>query len=225
MQHGHSTTIRGSAVYLTIFILLSLVYFFDMQTPVGMTPWVFYMIPLGLTYLAPHVYAPLIVATTCVVLVFVGLVTSLPGVPEQMALANRSFGSLMFWITAVFIGRYKELTNQLHQAMDQLAADLRERTRDLGRAVRDLQREIDVRTRAEQGVRDAWIEMERRVAERTQTLAMVNASLLEKIGLLESSGLPARGQTTSMDEAKADLARLERELKKLHAAQDPTEPR
>ena len=109
--------------------------------------------------------------------------------------------------------------------MDQLAADLRERTRDLGRAVRDLQREIDVRTRAEQGVRDAWIEMERRVAERTQTLAMVNASLLEKIGLLESSGLPARGQTSAMDEAKADLARLERELKKLHAGQDPPESR
>jgi hypothetical protein len=208
--------IQPSTLYVVITVLIAFIYVVDWRTPLGFTPWLFYLIPIGLTYLTPHVSGPIIVATICTAMLYVGFLTSPPGVPERLALANRSVGAVIFLVAAVFLARYKEVTAQLQQTSDDFAADLKERTQDLRLAVQDLQREIADRHRAEQGVRDAWAEVELRVQERMHVLTEVNVSLREKILLLESTETRLTGRRLEMDDAKADLERLETDLRRLH---------
>lgn len=207
---------RTLSLYAVIAVTIVGVYLVDAETALGFIPWLFYLVAIGLTYLIPHRSAPIVVGGICATLVFVGLLTSPPGAPERFALANRTIGAVVFMIAAVFLTRYKDVMDRLHAATEQLAAELRERTRDLGMAVRDLQREVDDRQRAEQGVRNAWAEVDRRVQERMHTLTEVSLSLREKIFDLEADESRRRaGRRIEMTETKADLERLEGELQRL----------
>ncbi len=83
----------------------------DLLTPLGMAVWILYLCPLGLTYWLPHRRAPLIMASTCSVLVVVGLIFS-PGRTSfvvMVALFNRLIGLCIFWITAILILQYKRV--------------------------------------------------------------------------------------------------------------------
>ncbi|HZS12692.1 MAG TPA: hypothetical protein VFA38_10615 [Nitrospirales bacterium] len=207
---------RLISLYGLIAVIIIGVYLVDVQTALGFTPWLFYLVPIGLTYLLPQIYGPVAIASVCAALLYIGFLMSPPGVPERFALANRSMGAVIFLLAAVFLTRYKELNGRLREATDQLAAELKERTRDLGLAVRDLRRAVDDRYRAEQGVRDAWAEVDQRVQERMHTLTEVNVSLREKIALLESAETRLTGRGLGMAGLKADLDEVEAELRRLN---------
>ena len=76
-------------VSVAIAVLLAAVFFIDVRTGLGFTPWLLYVIPLGLTYWVASVYSPLMVAAVCIALMFVGYAFSPPLVPPPIALTNR----------------------------------------------------------------------------------------------------------------------------------------
>ena len=134
-------------VSVAIAVLLAAVFFIDVRTGLGFTPWLLYVIPLGLTYLIASVYSPLIVAALCIALMFVGYALSPPLVPPPIALTNRLFGTVTFLAIAGLIVAYKLLARRLSLLTDQLRQELFERTQDLGRAVRVLKAEMSIRSR------------------------------------------------------------------------------
>jgi hypothetical protein len=134
-------------VSVAIAVLVAAVFFVDVRTGLGFTPWLLYVIPLGLTYLIASVYSPLIVAALCIALMFVGYALSPPLVPPPIALTNRLFGTVTFLAIAGLIVAYKLLARRLSLLTDQLRQELFERTQDLGRAVRVLKAEMSIRSR------------------------------------------------------------------------------
>jgi len=134
-------------VSVAIAVLLAAVFFIDVRTGLGLTPWLLYVIPLGLTYLIASVYSPLIVAALCIALMFVGYALSPPLVPPPIALTNRLFGTVTFLAIAGLIVAYKLLARRLSLLTDQLRQELFERTQDLGRAVRVLKAEMSIKSR------------------------------------------------------------------------------
>lgn len=134
-------------VSVVIAVLLAAVFFVDVRTGLGFTPWLLYVIPLGLTYLIASVYSPLIVAALCIALMFVGYALSPPLVPPPIALTNRLFGTVTFLAIAGLIVAYKLLARRLSLLTDQLRQELFERTQDLGRAVRVLKAEMSIKSR------------------------------------------------------------------------------
>ena len=134
-------------VSVAIAVLVAAVFFVDVRTGLGFTPWLLYVIPLGLTYLIASVYSPLIVAALCIALMFVGYALSPPLVPPPIALTNRLFGTVTFLAIAGLIVAYKLLARRLSLLTDQLRQELFERTQDLGRAVRVLRAEMSIKSR------------------------------------------------------------------------------
>lgn len=129
------------ALPIGIGVLLAGIFFVDILMALGFTPWLLYVIPLGLTYWASPLHAPFVVATLCTILLVVGIDVSPPLVPEYVALTNRLFGAITFWVLASMIVVYKRLVVRLSQLTEQLRAELSERTQDLGRAVNALRAE------------------------------------------------------------------------------------
>ena len=134
-------------VSVAIAVLVAAVFFVDVRTGLGFTPWLLYVIPLGLTYLIASVYSPLIVAALCIALMFVGYALSPPLVPPPIALTNRLFGTVTFLAIAGLIVAYKLLARRLSLLTDQLRQELFERTQDLSRAVRVLKAEMSIKSR------------------------------------------------------------------------------
>lgn len=128
-------------LWVGIGILLAGIFLVDIQMALGFTPWLLYVIPLGLTYWASPLYAPFAVAAACTTLMLVGFDVSPPLVPEYVALTNRMFGAITFWALASLIVAYKLLAVRLSQLTEQLRTELSERTQDLGRAVSALRAE------------------------------------------------------------------------------------
>lgn len=128
-------------------VLLAAVFFIDVRTGLGFTPWLLYVIPLGLTYWIASVYSPLMVAAVCIALMFVGYALSPPLVPPPIALTNRLFGTVTFLAIAGLIVAYKLLARRLSLLTDQLRQELFERTQDLGRTVRVLKAEMAIKSR------------------------------------------------------------------------------
>src|SRR5262245_26527383 len=94
---------EGKGWYLGIVLFTVGVFYIEIHMPLGFTLWLLYVIPLGLTYWAPFLYAPLVVAAACTVLVAVGYFVSPPGVPAHIALTNRGFGTVTFWVLGILI--------------------------------------------------------------------------------------------------------------------------
>ena len=134
---------------LGIAVLLASICFIDVHTGLGFTPWLLYVIPLGLTYWVSDRYAPLIVASVCIVLIFVGYSLSPPLVPTSIALTNRLFGTVTFLALGSLIVAYKVLAQRLSHLTEQLREELVERTQDLGRAVRVLKAEMGLKNSSE----------------------------------------------------------------------------
>jgi hypothetical protein len=122
-------------LWAAIGVLLAGIFLIDMQMARGFTPWQLYVIPLGLTYWASLLYAPVFVAAFCTILMIVGFDLSPPLVPESVAMTNRLIGAITFWGMASLIVAYKLLVIRLSQLTEQLRSELSERTQDLGRVV------------------------------------------------------------------------------------------
>lgn len=193
---------------LGIAFLLALVCFVDARTGLGFTPWLLYVIPIGLTYWISYLYAPLVVASVCVVLVFVGYSLSPPLVPKSIALTNRLLGTVTFLALGGLIVAYKILAQRLSQLTDQLRQELLERTEDLGRAVRVLKAEMALPERQPPEVGE---ELGRHL---TDVLIGESRRLQEQFGHLDEEEL-----LTSEDRLEQTRNELERLAKQLEQFQ------
>jgi hypothetical protein len=199
-------------LYVGIGVLVAGIFLLDAWMALGFTPWLLYVIPLGLTYWAIHLYAAFAVAGLCTVLIFVGYALSPPLAPESLALTNRTIGAITLWALSFLVVEYKLLARRLSQLTALLQAELRERTQDLGRAVSTL------RVVGGQGGRDerdrpgAGDELKRHV---TDVLTAESRRLQEKVEHLELGRLPAPNGEEELEKTRTELERLHKQLEQL----------
>jgi hypothetical protein len=192
---------------LGITALLALICLIDIRTGLGHTPWLLYVIPLGLTYWLAYRYAPLIVALACIVLVLVGYVLSPPLIPTSIALTNRLLGTVTFLALGGLIVAYKILMQRLSDLTEQLRQELFERTQDLGRAVRVLKVEMALKNKPEQRQPEAVEEFSRHL---TDVLVGESRRLQERFGHLEGQELVTTEDR--LEQTRQELARLAKQL-------------
>ena len=195
-------------VSLAIAVLLAAVFLIDIRTGLGFTPWLLYVIPLGLTYWIAFVYSPLIVAGICVALMFVGYALSPPLVPPPIALTNRLFGTVTFLAMGGLIVAYKLLARQLSLLSEQLREELFERTQDLGRAVRVLKAETALKSR--EVSQTAEQELGRHLAN---VLVVESRRLHEQFGQLEEREVLSAEHR--LEETRNELDRLTKQLEQV----------
>ncbi len=99
----HAPVARGdrmqpTLVYIALALSLLGVLVADVMTPLGITIWVFYLVPITVSLLLRRRSAPLIVAGICTALMSVRFLTDVDGANRQLAQANRGFGIMTFWI-------------------------------------------------------------------------------------------------------------------------------
>ena len=192
-------------VSVAIAVLLAAVFFIDVRTGLGFTPWLLYVIPLGLTYWIASVYSPLMVAAVCIALMFVGYALSPPLVPPPIALTNRLFGTVTFLAIAGLIVAYKLLARRLSLLTDQLRQELFERTQDLGRTVRVLKAEMAIKSRDVLPLTDQ--ELGRHL---TNVLVVESRRLQEQFGQFEEGKVLSAEHR--LEETRNELDRLSKQL-------------
>ena len=192
-------------VALAIAVLLAAVFLIDVRTGLGFTPWLLYLIPLGLTYWLAAVYSPLIVAGICIALMFAGYALSPPLVPPPIAMTNRLFGTVTFLALGGLIVMYKLLARRLSVLSDQLRQELFERTQDLGRAVRVLKAEMELKSREVSPVAEQ--ELGRHL---TNVLVVESRRLQEQFGQLEEREVLSAEHR--LEETRHELDRLTKQL-------------
>ncbi|HET9963146.1 MAG TPA: hypothetical protein VFQ34_12470, partial [Nitrospiraceae bacterium] len=84
---------RAPSPYILPATALSVVAVFvlDFNTQLGVAAWVFYFIPVVISYLAWHPRLPVLVAFIATVMTLVGYFMSAPGMDQATARVNRSF--------------------------------------------------------------------------------------------------------------------------------------
>src|SRR6476469_1061491 len=186
-------------VSVAIAVLLAAVFFIDVRPGLGFTPWLLYVIHLGLTYWIASVYSPLMVA-----LMFVGYALSPPLVPPPIALTNRLFGTVTFLAIAWLIVAYKLLARRLSLLTDQLRQELCERTQDLGRAVRVLKAEMAIKSR------DVPLTDQALGRHLTNVLVVESRRLQEQFGQFEEGKVLSAEHR--LEETRKELDRLTKQL-------------
>jgi len=192
-------------VSAAIAALLAAVFFIDVRTGLGFTPWLLYVLPLGLTYWMSWLYAPLVIAAVCILLMFVGYGLSPPLVAAPIALTNRLFGTVTFLVLGALILAYRLLGRRLSLLTDQLRQELFERTQDLGRAVRVLKAEMALKGR-EISPADEH-ELSRHL---TNVLVVESRRLQEQVGQMEEREVLSAEHR--LEETRNELDRLTRQL-------------
>jgi hypothetical protein len=192
-------------VAAAIAALLAAVFLIDIRTGLGFTPWLLYVLPLGLTYWMSWLYAPLVVASVCISLMFVGYGLSPPLVPPSIAFTNRIFGTVTFLTLGALIMAYRLLARRLSLLTDQLRQELYERTQDLGRAVRVLKAEMALKTREASPL--AEHELSRHL---TNVLVVESRRLQEQFGNLEEREVLSAEHR--LEETRNELDRLTKQL-------------
>jgi len=87
-------------LYLAIALCSAAVLLADLFTPLGLTVWVFYLVPVGLTLLAWRPQLPLMVALATSAFMVCTLITNQAGVDPLVAKINRGFGIITIWAMA-----------------------------------------------------------------------------------------------------------------------------
>jgi hypothetical protein len=198
---------REIGVSVAIAGLLAVVFLIDSRTELGFTPWLLYVLPLGLTYWITSVHAPLIVAAVCTLLMFIGYVLSPPLVPPSIALTNRLFGTVTFLTLGGLIMAYKVLARRLSVLTEQLRQELFERTQDLGRAVRVLKAEMALKSQEPSPLSEE--ELSRQL---TNVLVVESRRLQEQFGHLEEREVLLA--ETRLEETRNELERVTKQLER-----------
>jgi len=110
---------NGSATLGVIAVLTGVIFLVDSTTPRGVPVWIFYLIPLVLTYRAPYDWIPSFTAVVCGTLTFLGYLPSpsfSTGIPDWIPLLNRSISLVVFSVVAVLIIRHRHMTENLVRA-------------------------------------------------------------------------------------------------------------
>lgn len=192
-------------VAAAIAALLAAVFLIDVRTGLGFTPWLLYVLPLALTYWMSWLYAPLVVASACIALMFVGYGLSPPLVAPSIAFTNRLFGTVTFLALGALIMAYRLLARRLSLLTDQLRQELFERTQDLGRAVRVLKAEMALKSREASPL--AEHELSRHL---TDVLVVESRRLQEQFGNLQEREILSAEHR--LEETRNELDRLTKQL-------------
>lgn len=192
---------------LGIAVLLAVIFAIDIRTGLGVTPWLLYVIPLGLTYWIRYLYGPLVVAFVCIVLVFIGYQLSPPLTPPSIALTNRLLGTITFLALGSLIVSYKLLAQRLATLTDQLRQELFERTQDLGRAVRVLKAESALHDEKRKHPSQGDEELGRHL---TDVLVVESRRLQHQFGFLEEREVSSA--ESRLEETRAELDRIAKQL-------------
>ena len=192
---------------LGIAVLLAIIFAIDIRTGLGVTPWLLYVIPLGLTYWIRYLYGPLVVAFVCIVLVFIGYQLSPPLMPPSIALTNRLLGTITFLALGSLIVSYKLLAQRLATLTDQLRQELFERTQDLGRAVRVLKAESALHDEKMKHPSQGDEELGRHL---TDVLVVESRRLQHQFGFLEEREVSSA--ESRLEETRAELDRIAKQL-------------
>ena len=109
MRHGRSN------IFLlpVIFVITAAEFLLDLATPVGISDWVLYFIPLTLTVFVGTRYFPYLLAGLFSLLMVSGLYLSPTGAPTSLALTGRSIGMIGLWVMALLIAERKAIEGAL----------------------------------------------------------------------------------------------------------------
>jgi signal transduction histidine kinase/CheY-like chemotaxis protein len=88
-------------VYALVGLCSAVIFIFDVLTPVGVSEWVFYCVPVVLSLLLWHPAAPLIAAMGVTILAALGFVLSPAGIDPAVAIQNRAFGVVTYWVLGI----------------------------------------------------------------------------------------------------------------------------
>jgi PAS domain S-box-containing protein len=95
-------------VLVYIIALTALIFAVDVITPLGLTVWILYIIPLILTLYLTWRYAPFFGAGIFIVLIGTSFFLSPRDIPLLFAVADRLFFTFVLLITAAFIWNHKK---------------------------------------------------------------------------------------------------------------------
>ena len=91
---------RHLAIYLAIIVSTVAVFIGDLFTPLGVTSWQLYLVPITLCLFVPQRAWSLAVAVVASILLVIGFFAS-PGSVGRFTIFNRSVGDAVFWIVAI----------------------------------------------------------------------------------------------------------------------------
>jgi len=111
MSGAFTRPIRGdtSTMEIVLYILFStaVIFYIDAITPLGLTIWILYFIPLFLTLFVSWRYAPFVVTGASILLIALSFFISPRDMSIAFALLDRVFFSAMLVMCSFFIWRYK----------------------------------------------------------------------------------------------------------------------
>ena len=92
-------------IYWVIALCMVVVFAIDVQSKIGVSTWLLYLIPLLITFQVPKPWLPVFLAAVTTVLIALDWFISPVGASEQTAIVNRALGLICIWSTA-FLARY-----------------------------------------------------------------------------------------------------------------------
>ncbi len=98
---------------LAIFVIMAVEFVADIVSPLGISDWTCYFIPLLLTAYAGSRFFPYLLAGLLSLLMLAGYYFSPPGLNAQYALTARLIGIAVLWVMALLISRRKEMEETL----------------------------------------------------------------------------------------------------------------
>jgi CheY-like chemotaxis protein/signal transduction histidine kinase len=88
-------------IYWLIALSVAVVFIIDMRTPIGVTTWIFYLLPILMCFLVPKPWLPLLLAATSSALIVADWFLSPAGSSSEISRINRGMGLVCLWSTAV----------------------------------------------------------------------------------------------------------------------------
>ena len=107
---------HGNKFYLfpAIFVIAAGEFYLDLITPLNVSDWIWYFIPLFLSVYVGQRYFPYLLVSLFSFLILIGFYLSPPGINRDIAMVGRLAGICALWLMAVLIARRKELEANLH---------------------------------------------------------------------------------------------------------------
>ena len=104
---------KNSFLFPAIFVIAGGEFLLDLATPLGISDWVWYFIPLLLSIYVGSRLLPYLLAGLFSSLILVGYDLSPPGIDREIALLGRLVGISALWLMAMLISRRKEVDESL----------------------------------------------------------------------------------------------------------------
>jgi PAS domain S-box-containing protein len=103
-------------IFTYFVISTTIIFYIDIITPLGLTAWILYFIPLILTLYIKWKYAPFLASGVFILLICISFFLSLRDTSLIFALLNRVFFSLMLIVSAFFIWSYKRKVDNIRMS-------------------------------------------------------------------------------------------------------------